>query len=183
MREESQSAILSVRFDADQASSQLQWVLKDPNGDPRVQSGTNAGAIHFHQGESLSLEVTGGASKASGFTSFQIIDCCIITLPQIASCGPGLKTRYARPSPFLQSAGAVYPLALDFSATLDQTDESYRQITQAWKQTLDVGHSSGRWELSFIITVLLFRAAGEPAEERVFQFDPESAVGNGTRTN
>lgn len=181
MKENSQSATLSVRFDADQTSSLLQWTLHEPDGDPRQPSGTNAGALHFHQGESLTLEVIGGGSAESGFTSFQIIDCCIITTPLLVSCGAGLKTRYARPSPFLQSVGASYPMALDFVSRLEPGDSGYRQITQSWKETLDIGHSSGRWEISFNVTVMLFRGPADPVEVRVFQFDPEGAVGSGAR--
>jgi len=181
MKEESQSATLSVRFDADQTSSLLQWTLNEPNGSARILAGTNAGAMHFYQGEVLSLDVIGGGSKAGKFTSFQIIDCCIITTPQIVSCAPGEKTRYARPSPFLQSVGASYHMALDFQSGLDCGDDSYRQITQTWKPTLNVGHTAGRWELSFNITVMIYRDPGDAPEVRVFQFDPESSVGSGSR--
>lgn len=180
MKDEDMFATLSVRFDADQTSSQLQWLLKDFNGEARVPAGTNAGAIYFFQGETLSLEIIGGGSKASNFTSFQIIDCCIISVPEVVACADG-KTRYARPSPFLQSTGASYPVSLDFSSSLDKSDESYRQISQEWKQSLNIGHTPGRWELSFYLTVLIYRDPAEAPEVRVFQFDPESEVGTGTR--
>lgn len=181
MIQDSQAATLSVRFDADQTSSDLQWVMNEPDGDPRAPAGTNAGAMQFYQSESLALEVIGGASKSSNFSSFQIIDCCITTIPRVVSCGPGQKTVYARPSPFLQSLGANYAYPLDFSAVLDETDPAYRKITQTWKHLLNIGQTSGRWEISFNITVMIFRDNGNTTELRVFQFDPEGTVGGGTR--
>src|SRR5471032_687794 len=118
--------------------------------------------------------------KDSGFTSFQIVDCCIITVPQLTQIGPKVPTIYSPPSPFLQSVGATYHLPLDFEIQKllgEPADPPMRHIRQEWKHNLDVGYAAGRWELSFVITVRIMRGEDVQPELRVFSFDPESSVG------
>jgi hypothetical protein len=183
MTNDRKQSVLRVSFDADQISDQLYWRLGDGDpGDLTRPDGAYAGALRFYPGESLQLQVSGGGTVISGFSSFQIVDCCFITRPQVVYCEEGGKTRYAPPSPFLQAPGGSYPLALDFRAHLDElTGPDYRKVVQHWKRTLDIGFSSGRWELSFNLTVRIMRGADQGFDVRVFQFDPESEVGTGAR--
>jgi hypothetical protein len=179
MTQDRTHSTLRVSFDADQISDQLLWSLDE--GGLERPDGAYAGALRFYPGQSLRLEVSGGATLISGFLSFQIVDCCFITRPQVVNCGAERRTRYAPPSPFLQAVGGSFPLELDFSSRVaEREDLSYRKIVQSWKRTLDIGQSSGRWELSFNITVRIVRA-DQNTEVRVFQFDPESEVGTGAR--
>jgi hypothetical protein len=97
------SVTLTVWFDADQISSQLDYSLKrgDNGGtDPEPRQGKHAGAAYFTQGEKVRLHVVGSGSK-NNFKSFKIVQCCIITRPQITQCGDGTPTLFAAPSPFL----------------------------------------------------------------------------------
>jgi len=171
---------LSVHFDADQTTNQLDYAFTSCDGSADPRHGQYMGGVHFKAGQHVYLDVNCCGSKESGFTSFQIVDCSFISLPQLTQIGPDVPTRYAAPSPFLQAIGAVYPLALDFeSHTLPQDPElpNLRRIRQEWKHNLDVGHTKGRWELSFVITVRIFRGEQSLPELRVFSFDPETSVG------
>ncbi|ELX09924.1 hypothetical protein Jab_2c20080 [Janthinobacterium sp. HH01] len=182
MTKDGQYALLSVSFDADQSSSNLNWSLTEAGGNARPSRGAAAGAVQFYQGESVFLQVAGGAAASSDFSAFQIVECCLVTRPQMISCGPGVPTRYATPSPFLQSLGASYVFENDYTATVSEdTPGGYRTITQIWKRSLDIEHLDGSWELSLNLTVRILRGQAALPELRVFRFDPEVQVGNGTR--
>jgi len=177
--------ILEVRFDVDQQSDQLSYrLLPDPlfppEPDPNPRRGGYANALYFKAGEQVTIRVVGGGDKVDknpGFVSFQIVDCTIITKPQVVRRDKNVRTEYAPPSPFSQALSASYPLALDFSTHVTVDDEKYFELTQNWKQTLDVAYSPGLWELSMVLTVRIIRGVGEVDEVRVFSFDPEAEVG------
>ena len=171
---------LSVHFDADQTGSQLDYSFKSCDGTAHPYHGPNTGSVHFERGQHVYLDVTCCGSEKSGFTTFEIIDCCIISVPQLTQIGPKVPTIYSPPSPFLQAVGATYSLPLDFEIQQllgDTVPPTLHHIRQEWKHTLDVGYASGRWELSFVITVRIMRGEDSPPELRVFSFDPESSVG------
>lgn len=186
MIKDDQYIVLSMSFDVDQNSDNLIWALKAPelsssNDGSISQYGVGAGSVKFFQGENVMLEVKGGGSYTDGFTSFQIIECCLITRPKVVVAGADIPTRYASPSPFLQSIGSSYIFENDyFSAVNDDDDDQYRTITQTWKRSLNIEHTNGTWELSLNLTVRILRGYGSP-EIRVFRFDPEVQVGDGTR--
>ncbi|MES2073434.1 MAG: hypothetical protein V4488_23980 [Pseudomonadota bacterium] len=186
MNEDNLLTTLSVSFDVEQISPKLNWAFHSPIDNPSLASkpvpGPYAGSIYFNQGEILMLHVIGSGSKLSNFSSFQIVDCCITTRPQVVYAENPSRPKYAPPSPFLQAIGATYPLNLDFSSHLEKEllGSTRRRISQRWKDTLNVGHTAGRWDLSFNVTVRIFRGPSEAPELRVFYFDPESEVGDGT---
>lgn len=171
---------LSVHFDADQITNQLDYSFTSCDGTADPRHGPYMGGVHFQKGQHVYLDITCCGSKAGGFTAFQIIDCSFISVPQLLQIGPKVPTVYSQPSPFLQAIGATYSLPLDFDSQLLPQDPALpelRRIRQEWKHTLDIGHANGRWELSFVMTVRITRAEGEQTELRVFSFDPESSVG------
>lgn len=171
---------LSVHFDADQITNQLDYSFTSCDGTADPRHGPYMGGVHFQKGQHVYLDATCCGSKESGFTGFQIIDCCIISVPQLTQVGPKVPTVYSPPSPFLQAIGATYNLSLDFESQVLPQDPALpdlRRIRQEWKHTLDVGHANGRWELSFVMTVRITRGEGVQPELRVFSFDPESSVG------
>lgn len=177
---------LSIHFDADQTSSQLDYSFTSCDGSANPRHGEYMGGVHFEAGQHVYLDVNCCGSKKGGFTSFQIIDCCIISTPQLTQIGFGVPTRYSAPSPFLQAVGATYPLQLDFESQLlpqDPATPDLRRIRQEWKHTLDVGHTKGRWELSLVLTVRILRGEEALPELRVFSFDPEASVGGSSDTN
>lgn len=175
-------AILRLSFGADQDGSDLSHVVvrdapTTPNPNPDV--GVHADSLYFSPGEQVRVQVIGRAQKGSSFDSFQIIDCVIITRPQVVQRGVGLATKYAAPSPFLQAVGASYSLALDFHAFINPLDkDGERVVVQNWKHTLDVGLTPGMWELSLLLTVRITRGPGSVDEVRVLSFDPETEVGS-----
>ncbi|MGF6117485.1 hypothetical protein ABIE30_003986 [Janthinobacterium lividum] len=174
---------LSVHFDVDQITNQLDYSFTSCDGTADPRHGPYMGGVHFQQGQHVYLDVTCCGSEKSGFTSFQIVDCCIISVPQLTQIGPKVPTVYSPPSPFLQAVGATYSLPLDFEAKIllgeqgDPAQPPLRRILQEWKHNLDVGYATGRWELSFVLTVRIMRGEGVQPELRVFSFDPESSVG------
>lgn len=174
---------LSVHFDVDQITNQLDYSFTSCDGTADPRHGPYMGGVHFQQGQHVYLDVTCCGSEKSGFTSFQIVDCCIISVPQLTQIGPKVPTVYSPPSPFLQAVGATYSLSLDFEAKVllgeqgDPAQPPLRRIVQEWKHNLDVGYATGRWELSFVMTVRIMRGEGVQPELRVFSFDPESSVG------
>jgi hypothetical protein len=99
---------LSVHFDADQITNQLDYAFTSCDGSADPRHGPYMGGVHFQQGQHVYLEVNCCGTKKSGFTGFQIVDCCLITVPQLTQIGPDVPTRYSLPSPFLQSVGATY---------------------------------------------------------------------------
>lgn len=173
--------IIAASFDIDQVSSQLDYGFSASDHDPQPPVGRHAGGVHFLQSQNVFFEVAASGSKASGFSSFQIVDCCIITRPKVTQCGPDVPTRYSPPSPFLQTLGATHPLALDFWSTVDNDPPpDYRRIIQTWKQSLTVANTGGHWEISLVLTVRIQRGDTAPPELRVFHFDPEGSVGAGS---
>lgn len=176
---------LSIHFDADQITNQLDYAFTSCDGSADPRHGPYMGGVHFQQGQHVYLEVNCCGTKASGFTSFQIVDCCLISVPQLTQIGPDVPTRYSLPSPFLQAAGAAYQLPLDFESHVLPPDPALpdlRRIRQEWKHNLDVGQSKGRWELSFVLTVRIIRGEQDLPELRVFSFDPEASVGGNVET-
>ncbi|GJI91261.1 hypothetical protein [Duganella hordei] len=170
--------MLTVGFDADQISDQLAFKFASTDGQQPVHpTGLFEGEIYFCQGEIFHIRVIGSGRQAS-FTGYQIIDCCVVTRPLVLQVQPGKTPRYAPPGPFTQQIGASYPLALDFTSDAVD-DKKLRLVTQNWKHTLDVGNVLGRWEMSLLLTVRIFRGIDMQDEIRVFSFDPETEVGSG----
>ncbi len=170
--------VLSVGFDADQISDQLAFKFTSPDGqEPVHPTGLFEGEIYFCEGEVFHLRVIASGRKAT-FSSFQIVDCCLITRPKVVSAGAERTTRYAPPSPFTQQIGACQALVLDFTSEAAERGDR-RFVTQDWKHTLDVGNALGRWELSLVMTVRIFRGVDMQEDIRVFSFDPETEVGSG----
>jgi hypothetical protein len=171
---------LTVGFDIDQVTDALAYHFHSrDHAHPNPLTGLFAGEIYFCTGEIFHLRVKGGGA-IDGFSSFQVVDCCIVTRPRVIVAGPDVTTRHAAPSPFLQVLGACYQFPLDFSSDVkDDQEQQYRVITQHWKRTLDVSHSHGQWDLSFTLTVRIQRGPLLEPEIRVFYFDPEGQVGPG----
>lgn len=172
--------LLRISFDADQESEELNYVTlrkTPPTPNPQPNQGGHADSLYLAAGEQLGIQIVCSSAMQHGFASFQIVDCAILTRPQVVQRGPGVKTQFASPSPFLQAIGAWCPLALDFQASVEESANGALVVTQQWKRTLDVGYSGGFWDLSFVMTVRITRGAGAVDEVRVFSFDPECEVG------
>ena len=169
--------LLKVSFDAEQVSSQLDWSVVPRSEAPNNR---NAGQLLFHKGQQFGLQVTGYGSAESGFSGFKVVDCCIITRPQLIRIGGDVSPLFAHPSMFKNVDGATHHLHGHFDDVPQAGPvEDPRQFVKTWSEKLTVADRVGRWELSFILTV---RLLGMPKDQsdRVFYFDPESQVGDGS---
>jgi len=188
MKEKPPSMLLQANFDVDQVGYNMEWHFsrKDHNGNPI--EGKYAGGIYFTTGETMFVHVSAGGKKQDGrnpFESFKILDCCLISQPQLTQYGGGRPTLFAPPSPFVTNQGdfprnATIAFEVDKFKTWIGGEKvpDYYQQTQAWQDHLTVGQIEGRWELSFVVTVEITGADGA-ITHRVFGFDPEGGVGTG----
>ncbi|MET0265994.1 MAG: hypothetical protein ABW202_10285 [Duganella sp.] len=185
---------LKIRFDADQETDQLSFKLRQLSDDseetditpsPNPRRGTNADSLYFNPGDELHVQIVGGGEHNrrtnTGFQSFQILQCALISRPQVSVRGHGVRTQWSPPSPFTQSSCAISPLSLDFAPHVVSDEEDYLKVALDWKHTLNVGLTHGMWELSFYLTVKISRADSAEDQIRVLIFDPEAEVG-GTGT-
>lgn len=182
---------LAARFDINQVDDGIDWLFTDINsietiertsGDPHWNRN-----VEFSAGQDFRIAIVADDQEKTGFESLEVIDCCIITRPQIISCGPNVRTWYAPPSLFVDSNGnelgalySIVPSAFAVHSTgIDP--EKGRKVTLLWDGNLTVGKYNGFWDLSFYVTVSIKRAGESIAQRRVFYFDPESEVNNGTK--
>ncbi len=175
------SMLLEANFDINQIGETLEWSFNRKDGDGNPVKGRYAGSIYFTMGEEVHIRVRAGGYEK--FESFKVLDCTLITRPQIVSVAPGSLATYARPSPFKDTIGAcveVDPAEFGPSrgAESEQDGVRYHTIAQKWKKHLTVAESTGRWEIAFVLTVEITRLSGEQ-QQRVFVFDPEGEVGAG----
>ena len=170
---------LRISFDVDNDSPMLSWSMKVGDETISPYKGTYTGSVQFYAEDEVALVVV-GHGRATSFKSFQVVDCCLVTVPQVVYRRVGRPTRYAQPSPFVQVAGASYMFSNDFSSHSVMNDE-VRTVEQHWKETLNIASSLGRWDMSLVLTVKILRGLQDAPEVRVFRFDPETQVGNGTR--
>jgi hypothetical protein len=175
--------LIEANFDIDQIGQTLEWKFsrKDGNGNP--VKGRYAGGVYFTVGELTRVKVTAGGY--SQFTNFKVLDCTLITLPQIVEIGKGLQTRFAPPSPFVSTpaiaitgASVSLPPNQFMPSTVQTPEPEYNQLALEWNRELTVGPVTGRWEISFVLTVEFTRDDGT-TEQRAFSFDPEGEVGTG----
>jgi hypothetical protein len=172
------NATLTVGFDVDQISDQLAFQFTSSDGgEPVHPTGLFSGEIHFTTDEILHFDVI-GTGKLARFTSYEILDCCLITRPLVIA-GDAKRTIYAAPSPFKEPAGASYPIAgFEVLKQENTPDGLRRKQTMGWTKMLTVANPDGRWEMSVYLTVRIHRPGLSP-RVRVFMFDPESQVGAG----
>lgn len=188
MKETPPSMLLRAKFDIAQVGYNMEWHFsrKDHNGNPI--EGKDAGGIYFTKGETFFVHVSAGGKKKDGkdpFKSFRILDCCLISQPQLSQYGGDRPTLFSPPSPFVTNQGAIpkhatiQMPAANFKPWIGgETAPGYYKQTQAWEDHLTVGQIEGRWELSFVVTVEITDAEGHTTQ-RVFGFDPEAGVGTG----
>lgn len=175
------SMLLEANFDINQIGETLEWSFSRKDGHGNPVKGRYAGSIYFTMGEEVQIRVRAGGYEK--FESFKVLDCTLITRPQIVAIVPGSLATYAKPSPFQGAPGAcveVDPAEFETGHFVEseQDGRKYHTIAQKWRKHLTVAESTGRWEISFILTVEITRQSGE-RQLRVFVFDPEGEVGAG----
>jgi hypothetical protein len=181
---------LTASFDVNQVDDGINWIFADL--DSAIQTEQNSVEsywnrdVNFSAGQPFRIAVNATDKEKTGFESLKIIDCCLITRPRIVSCGPNARTHYGVPSLFVDESGeqlgALYqidPSAFSVHSTGIDPAKGKR-ITLLWNGELNVGPYNGFWEISFYVTVRIKRAGEQLEQLRVFTFDPEGEVGNGT---
>lgn len=181
---------LTARFDVNQIDDGIDWIFADLDSSTNIEHTSMEPCwnrdIDFSAGQDFQIAIAATDKEKTGFESLEVIDCCVITRPRILCCGPQVRTRYAPPSLFIDSSGkqlgALYkidPSAFSVHSTGVNPTKG-RQVTLLWDGHLTVGPYNGFWEISFYVTVSIRRIGEETAQLRVFYFDPEGEVGNGT---
>lgn len=189
MKEQPPSMTLRADFDIEQIGEGLVWHFSRADHEGNPIEGPDAGSIYFTVGEKFHVHVSGGGkTKHEGkkpFNGFRILDCCMISRPQLAQYAAGMKTLYSPPSPFISAKGEKLnaTIALDTKKFKDKGRKhpdkpGYYKETQVWEDHLTVGEVAGRWELSFVMTVAIALPDGDE-DVRVVTFDPEGTVGTG----
>ena len=173
---------LRTHFDIDQDGETLVWAFTRIDHEGHPVKGPDTGAIYFTRGEELRIQVSGG-SETVPFEGFEILDCTVITRPKVYECGPGAKTVYAAPSPFVQPDGkdpltAVIDIPVAQFVPGPEPVGEGKRFVKHWSGSLLAGQMRARWELSFVLTVAIQRDKNT-TETRVFCFDPETVVGSG----
>jgi len=176
--------LIKADFDIDQIGETLEWSFYREDGHGNPIKGHYAGSVYFTVGELTRVRVKAGGY--SRFVGFEVLDCTLITRPQITQIGAGLRTEFAVPSPFISTAditvtGATIslPPSQFLPADVPKPEPEYTEYAREWSKELTVGSATGRWEISFVLTVAIQRVLGGKPELRVFTFDPEGEVGSG----
>lgn len=182
---------LTARLDINQVDDGINWLFSDidsisdiecTSGDPQWNRD-----INFSADQEFRIAIVASDQEKTNFDSLEVVDCCVITRPQILSCGPNIRTWYGPPSLFVDShgtqLGALYridPAKFSVHST-GMSPATGRKITLLWDGHLIVGKYNGFWDLSFYVTLSIKRTDEDTPQLRVFYFDPESEVGNGTK--
>ncbi|MFC5552079.1 hypothetical protein [Massilia aerilata] len=174
------SYYLRVSFDIGQESERLDWTILDSDHQPVQKStGLETGQYMLDVNDTLRVNVVAN-SYLGELSSVHIIDCHLIHRPVMFSSrgNPAhLAGKYPYPSPFFNPATMVNGQGATFS--FGQGQASGTQLQMSWDSDAALTIlNQGRWQMSFIMTVAIETAKG--LEYRVFSFDPETQVGNGS---
>lgn len=164
---------ISVSFDVDQYGNQLCWQVNEDKRNLMQTTGVFAGSLHLDRLTPVGIRVRCWGGEA--LASFQVLSAVIATIPSANSLPA---------SPFQGVSTATYPLngfpIVSGPPAFDPVQQRYFLQAELGPttKTTDV---DGGWQLKMALTAQ-FSANGETAPRtRVFYFDPESQVGNGTR--
>ena len=163
-------AWLSVSFDANQLGHQLCWTATEGRANLLQTYGKFAGSLLLPKGQDLRVEVQGYGDQT--LQSFQVLSVCLVTVPADDELPPspfdGQPTATLEMTDFPACATIIYDPHIDrsYGITASATPLTIRDV-------------DGAWQVSMILTAQIVDAKG--TRQRVFRFDPESQVGNGTR--
>lgn len=173
---------LMVSFDICQQSEKLNWTFLDSEHQPLEKSkGVETGLFVFNTGERMRLNVVAN-SYLEELVGVHIIDCHLITRPILYSkrAAPELAGEYPYPSPFFDPAELINGQGA--TASFGHGAAQGGRMKMTWDSDVElIYRNKGNWQMSFIMTVAIERADG--LAYRVFSFDPEANVGDGTKLN
>lgn len=161
--------VLRVSFDILQRSRQLVWQASEDGQIIYQQQGRFAGALRLYIGDRLKLSIFGGYD-AEPFNTYKVESAALISLPRsVRDRSEGPASGHYAPSPF--DGGSAVQLLTEFYRSGNGVFESQRELAV---------RNAGFWELSLVLSISYpdteFRTV-----HRVFRFDPEADVGNGSR--
>lgn len=172
---------LKVTFDVNQIRSRANWYFHEVGNSADCDDGWHNN-IQFLPGQQFGIRLVATNYYKTTLQSVSVVDCCLITQPQIQVCGPGHPPQYAPPSPFctasLKPLGALAVIPATGFSRFEPIVPSSDYVL-IWNDYLVVGPMVSHWDLSFYVTVCIDRGVGATPDYRVFYFDPESEVGNG----
>jgi hypothetical protein len=170
---------LKVSFDINQESEKLNWSFLDSEHQPVEKSkGVETGLFVFEAGDQMRLNVVANSYNEE-LVAVHIIDCYLTNRPILFShrVVPEHAGRYPYPSPFFDPAQPLngQGATSDFGHGEAHGDP----MMMTWDSDVELLYrNKGRWQMSFIMTVAIERGHG--LEYRVFSFDPEGQVSNGS---
>jgi hypothetical protein len=171
---------LMVSFDICQQSEKLNWTFLNADHQPVEKSkGMETGLFVFQTGERMRLNVVAN-SYLEELVGVHIIDCHLITRPILYAkrAAPELAGEYPSPSPFFDPAQPINGQGA--TSSFGHGAAQGGRMKMSWDSEVElVYRNKGNWQMSFIMTVAIERANG--LEYRVFSFDPEASVGDGSR--
>jgi hypothetical protein len=183
MKQKPTTMLIEANFDIDQVGQSLEWRFSRKDGQGNPLKGRYAGGIYFTVGEQTRVRVRAGSYTK--FKGFKVLDCTLITMPQVVQIGKGVATKFAPVSPFVTTsmievtgASVSLPPSQFVPSAVHPDDPEYNEFAFEWNSELTVGQGTGRWEIAFVLTVEITRADGG-TEQRAFSFDPEGEVGTG----
>jgi len=169
------SITLNVQFDIGQESQQLNWYFNDSHGKINPNTGgPKTGLLSFRPGDTLTLAISAESSDGQ-LENVSVIDCNLITLPMLATWNTPNPGTYPLPSPCFE-AGSGVGSTVSFMPVTAGSPSAKRQTFTGKTVALN---NLGRWKLTFMLTVAITEVSGA-TNYRVFMFDPECDVGNGT---
>ncbi|MFC4160690.1 hypothetical protein [Chitinimonas lacunae] len=166
---------LKISFDISQRSQELAWMFEENNHDIYQRKGANSGSVAVNQSAVMRIQVT-GYQQNNPFRLYKIIQAGMVTVPHINPHKKSPKDRIFRypPSPFKGQKYAMH-LFENFSPP-NPCGVSQWLPSKALRI-----NTKGMWELYMYLTVRIYPKDHALSHLRIFRFDPELEVNNGSQ--
>jgi hypothetical protein len=166
---------LSVSFDADQLGGQLCWSVTEGNENMYATYGRFAGSLHLPKDRDLRVRVRGYGGR--DLRAFKVLSADLVTisgaLRDSASPFVGQQTAVTQVGDLPPADQIVWDPRIERASGMTSSVKPFR-----------LRDENGAWSLSMVLTVRIETVDAEGLivkRTRVFGFDPEAFVGNGTR--
>ncbi|MFC4160691.1 hypothetical protein [Chitinimonas lacunae] len=163
-------AWLKMSFDTVQQSQQLVWLFEQDKRNSYKDKGRYSGTVSIEQYAYFQLSLT-GYQAGLPFRDYQVIQAGMVTIPYPKPCYSPNPQRYP-PSPFRPGSGAIHLFQFG------RPDPNGVSLCIP-RPPLQL-HHDGLWETSMFLTILFYPDI-RPGQQRLFRFDPELEVSNGSQ--
>ncbi|MFC4160692.1 hypothetical protein [Chitinimonas lacunae] len=169
---------LNLHFDLAQRSQKLFWQFLHQGQDLYATTGEATGLILFEQASRLHISLQGCDSRHREqrqlLSDYRVIQAAIVTVPKVLLPPRRGEIEHYPPSPFDSVETAITPVM--FGEPDDQGIAVAAELPPLCK--------FGYWEMSMYLTIEIPAAGGKHRPQyRVFRFDPELEVNNGSQTD